>query len=419
MERSVDGTQETGVSTPLTAGVVCAVVGFAATFAVVLGGLQAVGATPEQATSGLIMVTLMVGAASLLLSWHHRIPLVAAWSTPGAALLMNAPPVPGGWPGAVGAFLVCGLLLTLTGLWPLLASLVGRIPSHIAQAVLAGVLLPLCVAPIKELETSPLSILPVLAAWLLIGWWRPRWAVPGALGVAVVVVAISAAGSPPSFSGSMFIPHLEFIAPVFDLQAIAGIALPLYFITMASQNIPGAAVLGSFGYQVPWRAGIVTTGVGSLIAAPFGGHAVNLAAISAALAAGPEAGPLNRRWIAGVSAGATYVLLGLGAASLSVIMLAAPAGILAALSGVALIGTLASAIAGAVADRAHWDSSSVTFIVAASGFSAWGFSSACWALAAGLLVQFLRTCAGTSADGKPMTAPRRSSGVPARWRARR
>ncbi|WP_181282099.1 benzoate/H(+) symporter BenE family transporter [Arthrobacter woluwensis] len=390
MERSVDGTPRSGLSTPLTAGVVCAVVGFAATFAVVLGGLQAVGATPGQATSGLIMVTLMVGAASLLLSWHHRIPLVAAWSTPGAALLMSVHGLPGGWPGAVGAFLVCGLLLTLTGLWPLLASLVGRIPPHIAQAVLAGVLLPLCVAPFKELASSPLAILPVLAAWLLIGWWRPRWAVPGALAVAVAVVAISASGPAVNLSGSAFIPRLEFVAPVFDLQAIAGIALPLYFITMASQNIPGAAIMGSFGYQVPWRSAIVTTGAGSLIAAPFGGHAVNLAAISAALAAGPEAGPSNRRWIAGVSAGVTYLLLGLGAASLSVIMLAAPAGVLAALSGVALIGTLASAIAGAVADRAHWDSSSVTFIVAASGFSAWGFSSACWALAAGLLVQFLR-----------------------------
>lgn len=384
---------------------VCAVVGFAATFAVVLGGLQAVGATPGQATSGLIMVTLMVGAASLLLSWRHRIPLVAAWSTPGAALLMSTQAVPGGWPAAVGAFLVCGVLLTLTGLWPFLATLVGRIPPHIAQAVLAGVLLPLCVAPFKELQSSPLAILPVLVAWLLIGWWRPRWAVPGALVVAVVVVAVSASGSAVNLSGSTFIPRLEFVAPVFDLQAIAGIALPLYLITMASQNIPGAAILGSFGYQVPWRSGIVTTGAGSLIAAPFGGHAVNLAAISAALAAGPEAGPAHRRWLAGVSAGATYILLGLGAASLSVIMLAAPPGVLAALSGVALIGTLASALAGAVADRAHWDSSAVTFIVAASGFSAWGFSSACWALAAGLLVQFLRRRAGASPQKAPSRVP--------------
>ncbi|MET9325751.1 benzoate/H(+) symporter BenE family transporter [Tsukamurella sp. NPDC003166] len=384
MERSENGTM-----VPVGAGIVTALVGYTSAFAVVLAGLRGVGASPGQAASGLLAVTVTMGAASALLSWRYRMPIVSAWSTPGAALLATTGAVAGGWPAAVGAFVVCGVLFVVTGLWPALARWVQRIPAPIAQAMLAGVLLPLCIAPVKALAAHPAAVAPVLLVWLVLLKVQPRWAVPLAFVVALVVIGIALVRDDAVPAFSALVPHVEWTTPAWSLQAMTGVLLPLYIVTMASQNIPGAAVLATYGYSVPWRPALTVTGVLSAVGAPFGGHAINLAAISAALAAGPDAGPASRRWIAGVSSGAANLVLGVVSTGLTAVVLAAPEGVIQAVAGVALVGAFAAACAGAMADVEARVPAAVTFVVAASGTTVVGIGSAFWALVVGIVVSVL------------------------------
>jgi benzoate membrane transport protein len=378
------------LSQPIVAGIVTALVGFTSSFAVLLAGLRGVGASPAQAASGLLALTLLFGVGVLWLSWHSKVPVTLAWSTPGAALLVGAGTVDGGWPAAVGAFLVTGVLISLTGLIPALGRLLARIPTSLAQGMLAGVLLSLCLAPFTALGTNPLQVAPVIICWLLMMKFAPRWSVPASLAVALAVIAVGlSTGGAGRLEGG-FLPAPVLTVPSFSLQAVAGIALPLFIVTMASQNIPGVAVLKSFGYTTPWTASMLVTGAGTILSAPFGGHAMNLAALSAALAAGKEAGgDKERRGIAAVTSGLAYVVLALFSAALVTVVGAAPPGLLEAVAGLALIGTLAASVSSALAVAEERIAASVTFLVAASGLSFAGIGAAFWALAAGLLVRWI------------------------------
>ncbi|MGO4237661.1 benzoate/H(+) symporter BenE family transporter [Pseudarthrobacter sp. YAF2] len=377
-------------SRPVVAGIVTALVGFTSSFAVVLAGLRAVGADPAQAASGLLAVTLAVGLGVLLLAWRSRVPVTLAWSTPGAALLAASGTPDGGWPAAVGAFLVTGVLLALTGLVPALGRLMAAIPPSLAQAMLAGVLLQLCLAPFKALGTVPLFVAPVILCWLVMMKFAPRWAVPGALLVALLVIGVSLAAGGTTIGAETLMPALLWTTPAFTLQALVGIAVPLFVVTMASQNVPGVAVLRSFGYETPWRPAMLVTGAGTILGAPFGGHAINLAALSAALAAGEEAGAdRSRRWIAGFVSGPAYLVLAAFSAALVTVVGAAPAGMLGAVAGLALLGTLASSVSAALTDPEDRIAPAVTFLMAASGLAFAGIGSAFWALLAGLAVRAL------------------------------
>ena len=379
-------------SRPLVAGIVTALVGFTSSFAVVLAGLKAVGADPGQAASGLLALTLAVGLGVLGLAWRSRVPVTLAWSTPGAALLAASGMPDGGWPAAVGAFIAAGLLLGLTGLVPALGRLMARIPTSLAQAMLAGVLLQLCLAPFKALGTVPLYLAPVILCWLLMMKFAPRWAVPAALLVALAVIGISLASAGPSADAGPLLPTLTWTTPAFSLQSLAGIAVPLFVVTMASQNVPGVAVLRSFGYETPWRPAMLVTGAGTVLGAPFGGHAINLAALSAALAAGEEAGPdRSKRWIAAFTSGWAYLVLAAFSAALVTVVAAAPGGLVEAVAGLALLSTLASSAWAAFADPSERIGAVVTFLMAASGLSFAGIGAAFWALLAGLLVRWLLT----------------------------
>lgn len=380
----------TEASRPLVAGIVTALVGFTSSFAVVLAGLKAVGADPAQAASGLLALTLTVGVGIVLLAWRSKVPVTLAWSTPGAALLAASGPADGGWPAAVGAFLAAGVLIALTGLVPALGRVMARIPATLAQAMLAGVLLQLCLAPFKALGTVPLFVAPVIICWLLLMKFAPRWAVPGALLVALAVIGVSLAAGGTGLGDGALLPALVWTSPSLSVQALVGIAVPLFVVTMASQNVPGVAVLRSFGYQAPWRPAMLVTGAGTVLGAPFGGHAINLAALSAALAAGEEAGhDRSRRWLAGVTAGLAYLVLAAFSAALVTLVNAAPAGMLEAVAGLALLGTLAAAISAALADPEDRIAPAVTFLTAASGLAFAGIGSAFWALLAGLAVRWL------------------------------
>ena len=376
------------LSRPILAGVVTALVGFTSSFAVVLTGLDAMGATAAQAASGLLAVTVTMGVACVVLAWRYRMPITVAWSTPGAALLASTGSIEGGWPAAVGAFLVTAALILLTALWPALGALIARIPPSIAQAMLAGVLLPLCLAPITGVVTNPWGVIPVVLTWLVFARLAPRWAVPLAFLAAAVVVAVTLATAGETVDPAVLLPRVELTAPVFTVGALVGVALPLFIVTMASQNVPGIAIMRSFGYEVPWRPAMLVTGLGTAVGATAGGHAINLAAISAALAASPDADPdAKRRWVAGVSTGVSYLLLGGFSAAFATLVVLAPEAVIPAVAGLALFAAFGSAVQQAIDDPGERLPAVVTFLVAASGIAVLGVSAAFWALVAGLLVR--------------------------------
>lgn len=366
------------------AGLVTSVVGFTSAFAVVLTGLSAMGATPAQAASGLAALCLTMGIATLVLVLRYRIPITTAWSTPGAALLAVSPMPAGGWPSAVGAFVVTGVLILLTAAIPALGDLIARIPTSIAQAMLAGVLVPLCLKPVLATATEPGLMWPILLAWVVVLVVAPRWATPAAIVAAVVVTLVTLRTAPAITVG------FTLVAPRFDVQTVIGVAIPLWLVTMASQNVPGVAVLKSFGYETPWRPTLLATGLGTVAGAFAGGHAICMAAISAALAAGHDAGPdTTRRWKAALTTGVIYVLLAGGAGVVTAVVLAAPGAVLPAAAGIALLGTLAGSLQQALDDARGRLPAAVTFVVAASGLTIAGVGGAFWALLVGVLLRFV------------------------------
>ncbi|MCW3010108.1 MAG: putative benzoate transporter protein [Solirubrobacterales bacterium] len=370
------------------AGAIAAFVGFASTFAVVLAGLRSVGASPGQAASGLLAVCVVMAVTTAFLGLRTRMPILLAWSTPGAALLASAGAPDGGYAAAVGAFVVCGALLALTGLWGALGRAIARIPVPIASAMLAGVLLPLCLAPVRAAVDIPAAAGPVIATWALLSVLAKRWAVPGALAVAIVVVLVS---EPLVAGPTGALPVLEGVVPSLSVAALVGIALPLFVVTMASQNVPGMGVLAANGYRPPLRPVLLTTGGATVVGAPFGVFAVNLAAITAALVAGPDAhADPARRWIASVASGATYLVLGLGAGLATAFVASAPAGLVETVAGLALLGALGGALTSSLSEPAQREPAVVTFVVSASAITALGISAAFWGLVAGLAFLGLR-----------------------------
>jgi benzoate membrane transport protein len=374
-----------GIAQPIFAGVVAGVTGFASSFALLIAGLHNVGASDDQAASGLLVLCVVPGLLTVVLSWITKLPISLVWSTPGAALILASSGIDD-FRSVVSAFLLCGLLVVVTGLWPWLARTVTRIPRPIASAMLAGILFPICLAPVTATVQEPLLALPIVLVWLVLFRLAPRWAVPAAVVVTIVVVALSSSGV--DLSGARALPVLAPVVPGFDPAIVFGLGIPLYLVTMAGQNVPGFAVLRTFGYEhPPARAIFLTAGAGNVLAAPFGGIALNLSAMTAAMVVGPDAHPdRDRRWIAAVTAGATLAVFGPLAGLATVIVAASPPILITAVAGLALFGALVSALTAALEDPAHRIVAIVTFLVAVSGVSIAGIGSAFWALLVGGLV---------------------------------
>jgi benzoate membrane transport protein len=367
---------------PLTAGVLAAVVGFASSFTIVLQGLRAAGATPTQAASGLMALCLGMGLLSIVLSLRTRQPINIVWSTPGAALLLGTGVPQGGFGVAVAAFLVSAALIVLAGLWRPLGRAVAAIPMPVASAMLAGVLMELCLAPVQAVARLPALALPVVAAWAL-GWrFARRYAVPIAVLVTALLVALATKLPPGALAQVVARP--VFVAPVWNALPVIGLAVPLFIVTMAAQNVPGLAVLRGNGYAIPVGPVFVATGVVGAVLAPFGAMGINLSAITAALCAGPEAGPdPARRWLASVAAALTYMAMGLCAGFAAAFIAASPPLLIQAVAGLALMGTLAGALATALAAEADRLPAVVTFVTTASGIALFGIGAAFWGLLAG------------------------------------
>ncbi|MCA0146948.1 benzoate/H(+) symporter BenE family transporter [Blastococcus sp. LR1] len=369
-------------SSTTVAGLVTALVGFLSSFAVVLTGLRAVGASPSQAASGLLVLLVATGLSTILLASRTRMPITVAWSTPGAALLASA--AAPSWPVAVAAFVVVGGLVLLTAAWPGLGRAIAAIPPVLAQAMLAGVLVPLCLQPVRAALEIPWLVVPVLLVWGVLLRVSPRWAVPAAFVVTLGLTGWLAVRD-GGVAAAALVPGLEWTTPDFGSIAVVGLALPLFIVTMASQNVPGMAVLASYGFRAPWRPAMAVTGVGTALGAPFGGHAINLAAISAALAAGPEAdADPARRYLAARTAGLANLGLAVASTAAAALVAVAPAGLVAAAAGLALWPVLAASLGAALARVEDRIPVVATLLVAVSGITIGGVGSAFWSLVVGL-----------------------------------
>lgn len=367
----------------VAAGVTAGLLGYASSVAVVVAGLTAVGATPAQVGSALLALGVAMGVLSVLGSVRHRLPVAVVWTTPGMALLGTVGPVDGGVPAVVGAFLLCGALIALTGLVRPLARAMQRLPAALSAAVLAGVLLPFCLAPVRAVHDLPVQAGAIVLAWLVAMRWAPRLAGPVALLALVVVVGADAQLAVP---GDV-VPQLELVAPGLSLAAVTSLALPLYLVTMAAQNLVGLAVLSAQGYRPPVRSLLVGTGAGSMAIAPFLGPTVNLAAITGALTAGPGAHPdPARRWVAGVCAGLTSALLGVLAPFTSAVVTSADPRLVATAAGLALLGAFAGATAEALRDERTRPAAAITLLVAGSGIAAGPLGAAPLGLLAGAVL---------------------------------
>lgn len=373
----------------LLMGLLTAFVGFVSSFAVVLQGLKGVGASDVQAASGLMALSVSMGLCAILLSAFTRMPVSIAWSTPGAALMVSIGAVEGGFAAAVGAFLLCALLIIAAGAFRPLGRAVAAIPPALANAMLAGVLLPLCLAPVKAVGFDPLLGLPIVLAWIIVGAFRRLWAVPAAL-AAFVLVLVFGVQMPEGALADVAhaaLPPVQAIMPAFNAQAFVSIALPLFIVTMASQNIPGIAILKVNHYQPSPGRLFAVTGLFSLFSAPFGGHAVSLAAITAAMCAGEDAHPdPNRRYWAAMISGVGYVILGLLAGAVTAFVALAPPILIQAVAGLALVGAFSGSALAAFSKAEDREAAAVTFLVTASGVAFAGVSGAFWGLVAGGLM---------------------------------
>jgi benzoate membrane transport protein len=360
------------------------IVGFASTILLIMEAARAVGASPAQQASWAASLCFGMAATSLYLSWRYRMPIITAWSTPGAALIATS--ATGiGYEQALGAFLVAGLLMALTALITPLSRLIARIPAPIAAAMLAGVLLRYTLGVPGAALALPLYVLPLVIAFFALRLSFALYAVP-------VVVVLGIAGA--VFGGllgpqccSFGITSLSFVMPAFDGAAIIGLGVPLYLVTMASQNLPGFAVLRAAGYGPPVGPSLLVTGLASAILAPFGSHAVNLAAITASLVTGPETHPdPAQRWRMVWPYAVLYTLVALAAASFVSVLGALPKELITAIAGLALFSPLMGSAAAMMKEPRDVESALVTFLVTASGLTMFGVGSAFWGLVAGLLL---------------------------------
>lgn len=373
----------------IAAGFVTVLVGFASSAVIVFQAAQSLGATPAQISSWIWALGLGMGLTCIGLSLRYRMPVVTAWSTPGAAMLIGSA---AGLPlsDAVGAFVLSALMIMAAGFSGFFERMISRIPVSLASGMLAGVLLRFGLDTFAALRSQAGMVLAMLVTYLLMRRYAPRYAV-----IATLLVGIGVAGAAGLLNVqglSLEVARPVFVVPTLSIAAIAGIALPLFIVTMASQNVPGVAVIRAAGYPIPISPVIGWTGVANLLLAPFGGFALNLAAITAAICMGEEAHEdPARRYTAAVAAGAFYIVVGLFGATVVALFAAFPKELIVAIAGIALLGTLGSSLAAALREESEREAALVTFLVTASGLSLWGVGSAFWGVVAGVVTLFALT----------------------------
>lgn len=371
-----------------SAGFVATLVGFTSSVALVFQAAQAFGASEAVIASWMWALGLGMGLATAIPSLILRKPVMIAWSTPGAAVLASAG-LGFDLAQATGAFMLSALMIVLAGFTGWFERVMNRIPMAIAAGLLAGVLVNFGMAAFSAAQAAPLLVLAMLATYLLSKRWLSRYAVPLTLLVAVAVAAVQGGIAWSEVAWDWAVP--VWTTPRFTWQAAVSVALPLFVVTMASQNMPGVAVIRATGYQMPISRIISMTGLATLVLAPFGGYALNLAAITAAICMGPEAHPdPKRRYAAAVINGLLYVLIGLFGAAVAGLLIAFPKQLVAAIAGLALLSTIGGGLVAALQDEAHREPALITFLVTASGVTLAGIGSAFWGVVAGSVALFVQ-----------------------------
>ena len=377
-------TRKPELKAPIIAGFVASVSGSAATFGIAIAGLLAMGATREQTSTAIFVLLFGYGLLSTVLSYRYKMPISIVWSTPGAAFLAASAGLGLEFEQAIGGFFLSGVLLTITGFWPALARLVQRIPAAIASAMLAGILFTFVISTVRASVDYPLLVLPFVLVWFLLNRISPVWATP--ITIVLAFGLINAQVGTSWLEGASLFPSFDVVIPAFELVPMFSIGIPLYLITMASQNLPGTAIMKGFGYILPVRAVLGSTGISTVVASFFGGFGMNLAAITAAINANEQAAKdPARRWVASFAGGLVYWLFAIGAGFFAAFVLAVPTELLLAVVGIALLPSFVSAIGVSLEDKELRLPAAITFVVGAAGISVFGIGGAFWALVAGML----------------------------------
>lgn len=367
----------------VVAGFITVLVGFTSSIALVFSAAHTLGADTAVISSWVWSLSIGMGVTTLGLSWWYKIPVITAWSTPGAALLITAL---AGYSlnEAIGAFIVSSVLIVLSGITGLFARFMDKIPRAIGAAMLGGILVQFGMQVFSAMETNLWLPLTLLLCYLVFKRWLPKYTIVIVLAAGVLFTIID---------GSLQLSDIEialaapvFITPAFSWLAILSVSLPLYIVTMTSQNIPGVTVMRTFGYEPPTSASLSVTGGVGLLLAPFGCFALNLAAITAAICmtddvdVNPE-----KRYIAGIWAGIFYIILGVFGATVAVAFAAFPAVFVSTLAGIALFATIGNSIHLALEDPHSREPALITFLVTASGVTLWGIGSAFWGIVVGVI----------------------------------
>ncbi len=372
---------------PVAAGFIAVLVGFTSSAVLVFQAADAAGATPAQIGSWIMALGLGLAVTCIGLSLRYRMPIVTAWSTPGAALLATSlAGVP--MSDAIGAFVFSGLLIVLAGVTGWFERIINRIPLALAAALLAGVLARFGIDAFAAITSRPGLVLPMVAVYLAGRRWLPRYAVILVLLAGLALAAFQGLIVPGTVALTFARP--EFVMPTFSLPVLVGVGLPLFVVTMASQNVPGVAVLKASGYEPPISGVVGWTGAVTVLLAPFGAFALNLAAITAAICCGPQAHEdPARRYLASIAAGVFYLIVGLLGASVALLFAALPRELIATIAGLALLATIGNGLAAATADERWREPALVTFLVTMSGVTMFSIGAAFWGVVAGVLAAWI------------------------------
>jgi benzoate membrane transport protein len=371
----------------MIAGFVTVLVGFTSSAVIIFQAAQAFGATPAQVSSWMWALCMGMSATCIILSLRYKIPVVTAWSTPGAALLISA--AHGiTMSEAVGAFMLSAVLIAISGFSGWFARVFNRIPMSLASAMLAGVLFRFGLDAFISIKTQPAMVLSMLLGYLIMRRFLPRYAVLSALLIGTVIAYSQHALHVDTVNWELGKPVL--MMPTFSMTAFIGIALPLFIVTMTSQNAPGIAAMRACGYEAPISPVIGWTGISTLLLAPFGAHALNFAAITAAICMGREAHEdPTKRYVAAVFAGVFYLIVGIFAAAITSLFAAFPKELILALAGIALLGTIGNGLANALSKEGEREPALIAFLITASGLSILNIGSAFWGLVAGVLAMLI------------------------------
>ena len=368
---------------PLVAGLVSVIVNYGGTFILVFQAAKVAGLSPELTASWVWSISIGVGVTGIVLSWTAREPIITAWSTPAAAFLITALATTP-YAEAIGAYLLSAAAFVALGLSGYFEKAIRLIPPGIAAGLLAGILLQFGIGAFGGMSIDPVLAGLLIMAYLVLKRLTPRYAVVGILVLGLAFLLIEDRVDLSGLALQLAAP--VFTMPAFSLNATLSVALPLFLITLTGQYMPGMLVLRNDGFKTSANPIVTVTGLGSLLMAPFGSHAFNIAAITAAICTGREAHEdPSRRWIAGIAAGVFYILVGVFGVTLAALFMAFPATFITTLAGLALLGAIGGSLAGAMADAQAREASLITFLAAAANISLLGIGGAFWGLVIGLM----------------------------------